>query len=140
MSRKWRRGSAPAGSQVVRMSGLQARPLGDGTSPVPETPTGHTQLTVTRYGASSPASALVYPTKPNFDAQYGTIIGHPILEASEPIFTIRHRPLAPSKGEAAWEHRNAPFKFTSSTWSQSSFVISIRGAKRITPAEFTSVS
>src|SRR6516225_11305080 len=27
-----RRGSAPAGSQVVRMSGLQARPLGDGTS------------------------------------------------------------------------------------------------------------
>src|SRR5579864_5894606 len=27
-----RRGSAPAGAQVVRMSGLQARPLGDGTS------------------------------------------------------------------------------------------------------------
>src|SRR5437660_3316447 len=67
-------------------------------------------------------------------------MGHPTLEASEPILTIRPRPLAHSNGEAAWEHKKAPFKFTSSTRSHSSSVISVNGANRMTPAAFTSVS
>src|SRR5438445_11541703 len=67
-------------------------------------------------------------------------MGHPTFEASEPILTIRPRPLDNSNGEAAWEHKNAPFKFTSSTRSHASSVISLNGAKRMTPAEFTRVS
>jgi len=38
--------------------------------------------------SSFPRQRLVNPTKPNLDAQYGTIIGDPILKASEPILTI----------------------------------------------------
>src|SRR5687768_15399741 len=88
----------------------------------------------------SRATTLVSPRNANFDAVYAPVVGTPLIESVEPMFTIDPPPDSIINGAQAWTLRNGPTQFTLSTRSNTSTDVEARGCRCKMAALFTSTS
>src|SRR3954470_8048736 len=102
---------------------------------------GATALTVIPCCASSSAMTFVSSPSPPFAAQYGALPSSGTCSWIDVTLTIRPpRPAAIMRRAAAWPHRNAPVRSTSSTWRHVSSSTSTNGVESPVPALLTSTS
>ncbi len=103
---------------------------------------GHTAFTVIPVGASSLPSALVKPTTPCLDAEYGAPSTTPCLPAVDAILTMRPQDLAriPPAFSTSRVIRKTLLRLVSMTSNQSSSAMSAVTPPPLRPALLTSTS